>query len=108
MGLTINIYYKGKNGSAHAFAKEMIESGIVEKIRKEKGNIRYEYFYPLDDSETILLIDTWKDQQALDMHHNSKIMSSIEKLREKYDLHMVVERYVQADINDSDVIFMRK
>ena len=45
MSLTINIYYTGKNGSAKAFAKEMISTGIVDAVRNEKGNERYEYFY---------------------------------------------------------------
>ena len=30
MSITINIYYKGENGSARNFAREMIESGIVD------------------------------------------------------------------------------
>lgn len=34
MTLTINIYYTGK--SAQAFAKEMIDSEIVDDIRKER------------------------------------------------------------------------
>lgn len=42
--ITINIYYTGENQSASKFAKEMIDSGLVEKIRKEDGNLRYEYF----------------------------------------------------------------
>lgn len=33
MSLTINIYYTGKNGSAKEFAKEMLNSGLVDKIR---------------------------------------------------------------------------
>ncbi len=36
MTLTINIYYTGKNGSAKAFAKEMIDSEIVDDVRKER------------------------------------------------------------------------
>ena len=44
MAITINIYYSGTNGGAREFAKEMIASGIVEAIRAEKGNSRYEYF----------------------------------------------------------------
>lgn len=50
--ITINIYYKGINGNAKKFALEMISSCIVDKIRNEKGNLRYEYFYPQDDNET--------------------------------------------------------
>lgn len=45
MIITINIYYKGENGSAKNFAMEMIESGTVDAIRNEKGNIRYDYFF---------------------------------------------------------------
>lgn len=94
MSLTINIYYTGTNGSARKFAEEMISSGIVEDIRSEEGNLRYEYFFPMDDTETILLIDCWKDQHALDIHHKSEMMSKIAELRKKYNLRMRVERYI--------------
>ena len=93
MAFTINIYYKGSNGSAKKFANEMINSGIVSEIRSKKGNLRYEYFSPIDDDETILLIDSWENQEALDKHHNSKTMNKIMELRNKYDLHMKVEKY---------------
>ena len=93
MSFTINIYYKGNNGSAKKFANEMISSGIVEEIRSKEGNLRYEYFKPLEDEETILLIDSWKDQESLDAHHKSKTMEKIIELRNKYDLHMKIEKY---------------
>ncbi len=97
MAITVNIYYTGKNGNAVKFAKEMIASGLVNEIRSEKGNLRYEYFLPMDDSETVLLIDSWQDQNALDIHHGLPLMERISALREKYDLHMRVERYVSDD-----------
>lgn len=73
----------------------MTESGLVNKIRAEEGNERYEYFFPLDDPETALLIDRWRDQQALDDHHKSEMMEEIAALREKYALRMRVERYTE-------------
>ncbi len=94
MPITINIYYRGKKGNAKKFAEEMMSSGITDMIKAEDGNIRYEYFIPIDDEETILLIDSWKNQNALDKHHASPMMRQIAKLREKYDLHMDVERYL--------------
>lgn len=95
MSFTVNIYYTGKNGSAKEFAREMTESGLVNKIRAEEGNERYEYFFPLDDPEAALLIDRWRDQQALDDHHKSEMMEEIAALREKYALRMRVERYTE-------------
>ncbi len=107
MPITINIYYTGKNGSARIFAEEMMQSGIVDRIRAEAGNARYEYFFPMDDEETVLLIDSWADQAAIDAHHQSPMMREIIRLREKYDLHMLVERYVPADEPAQDSLFIR-
>ena len=93
MPITVNLYYTGKNGSARAFAREMTDTGVVADIRAEAGNLRYEYFFPMEDPETVLLIDSWADQAAIDAHHASPMMAKLAALREKYDLHMTVERY---------------
>ena len=108
MAITINLRYTGKNGSALEFAKEMMSSGTVDLIRAEKGNLRYEYYQSIDDPETILLIDSWSDQEALDIHHASAMMKTIADLREKYDLHMSVERYISAEDYEADEKFIRK
>jgi len=94
MSITINLYYTGKNGNARKFAEEMVQSGLVERIRAQEGNERYEYFFPMDDPETVLLIDRWKDQEALDIHHKSEMMNEIAVLREKFKLRLRVERYI--------------
>lgn len=87
----------------------MLSEGLVDKIRAEKGNLKYEYFIPFDDIETVLLIDKWESQTALDIHHASPMMNRISELRNKYDLTMTVERFVD-DTNSpkSDEKFIRK
>ena len=110
MAGTINIYYSGVNGNAKKFAEEMVSSGVVHDIRAEEGNLRYEYFFPMDCQETVLLIDSWKDQHSIDVHHASPMMSKITELREKYDLRMKVERYVSDEngVPDVDKAFIRE
>ena len=93
MSITINIYYKGENGNAKKFAREMVSSGIVDRVRAEEGNLKYEYFLPFDDEETVLLIDRWKNEEALDIHHKSEMMKEIADLRVKYNLSMKVEKF---------------
>lgn len=46
------------------------------------------------DEETVLLIDKWKDEEALDRHHKTDMMRQIALLREKYKLSMKVEQYI--------------
>lgn len=110
MAITVNIYYSGTDGNAVKFAEEMLSSGIVDEIRQEKGNLRYDYFFPMNDSETVLLIDSWENQEALDIHHKSPMMGKIIALREKYDLTMKVERYVtdEKGIPEKDKAFIRE
>lgn len=108
MAITINIRYTGINGNAEKFAQEMIASGTVDAIRKEKGNLRYEYYRPIDDPETILLIDAWDSQEALDAHHASPMMNIISDLREKYELHMTAERFISVDAPQSDDKFVKR
>ena len=107
MNITMNLYYTGKDGNALKFVKEMEESGTAAAIRAEKGNLRYEYFVSVDDPETVLLIDSWTDQEALDVHHASAMLNTIARLREKYDLHMKAERYSKSE-QEEDPSFLRK
>ena len=64
----------------------------------------------MEEEETVLLIDSWKDQKSIDIHHASPMMEKITQLREKYDLHMNVERYLSDDteISSADASFIRK
>lgn len=109
MSIVVNLYYTGTDGSARRFAEEMERSGTADLIRKENGNEQYRYFFPMDDPETVLLIDAWRDQAAIDAHHASPMMATIAQLREKYDLHMWVERYVTDEdgIPSTDTQFIR-
>lgn len=108
MSITINLYYTGSGDAARKFAEEMEASGIAEAIRNEGGNLRYEYFFPMNNPETVLLIDSWSSQKALDIHHASPMMAQIAALREKYDLHMKAERYISADTPEVEKRFIRE
>ena len=110
MAITLHLYYTGADGAARRFAGEMISSGTVEKIRREPGNLKYEYYFPMEDPQTVLLIDSWEDQAAIDRHHASPMMGTIAALREKYDLHMKAERFVSDDagVPQKDQAFIKE
>ena len=107
MSLTMNLYYTGENGNARKFAEEMEASGTADRIRAEEGNEKYDYFFSMSDPETVLLIDSWRDQAAIDAHHASPMMATLAALRDKYDLHMRAERYVSVEENEDDKRFLR-
>lgn len=100
--LTINIYYRGKD--AISFMNEMESSGIADAVRAKDGCLRYDYFIPVKEENTVLLIDSWINQEALDEHHKSELMPKIAELRDKYDVHMTVERYEGESDKDKKYI----
>ncbi len=110
MSITVHLFYTGTNGNARRFAEEMEKSGTASAIRDEKGNLGYAYYFPMDDPETVLLIDQWENQEAIDLHHASAMMKTIMDLREKYNLHMRVERLVSdiSGVPDSDAGYIRQ
>ena len=64
----------------------MESSGIAAQIRTVKGCLGYDYFYPADDPDSLLLIDSWENRAALERYHNSPAMKEAEALRKKYGL----------------------
>ena len=108
--ITVHLFYTGRNGSARDFARTMVRRGVVDAIRAEDGNLRYEYYFPMDDPETVLLIDQWRDQAALDRHHASPMMAQIAALREQFDLHMHAERFESdaSGLPEQDLKFIKQ
>lgn len=92
--VTILIHYTGPGDNARRFAEEMTAAGVVARIRSEAGNLGYDYYFPAEDPRTVLLVDRWAGQAALDAHHTSPMMAEIAALREQYGLTMQVERFV--------------
>ena len=73
----MNLYYTGVDGNARKFVEEMESSGTADAIRAEEGNLRYDYFFSAADPETVLLIDSWTSQEAIDAHHATPMMHTI-------------------------------
>ena len=84
-----------------------VELTFLKLDKDEQIIIRYEYFFPMNDPETVLLIDAWENQESIDAHHASPMMQTIMDLREKYDLHMRAERFVSDEMPKSDKGFIR-
>jgi quinol monooxygenase YgiN len=42
----------------------------------------------------VLLVECWKDDDALHFHHNSDDMKKQAELKDKYELALEVKRYV--------------
>ena len=69
MSITMNLYYTGKDGNAQVCGGDGTAGQPDRSARKPEMKIRL--LFPMNDPETVLLIDSWKDQESLDIHHAS-------------------------------------
>lgn len=90
--LTIYVRYIAKKGYGEKFLKEVIENSILEKIRKEEGCIRYDYFISLENRDEILLLELWENENFQKEHMKQDHMKNLKLIKDKYILDTRVEK----------------
>ena len=93
MGVVINVHYRGNGGSARRFVEDMVSEGVLGAVHAEDGCIGYEYFVSFEDPDSIVLIEHWRDEAALDAHTRSENMRRIGSLKDRHCLSATVEKF---------------
>jgi quinol monooxygenase YgiN len=89
--LAILVRYAIKPGKRAEFLKVIQEEGIHAQSKNEKGNVGYDYYYPVDSSEDILLIEKWSNREAWEAHKQASHTQKLQGIKEKYVLSMTPE-----------------
>ena len=79
----VNYYFKN-NEDRDKFYKEAGDAGIISASRNEAGNIRYDYYIPMDADAKIYLLEQWRDQEALDFHCAAEHFAKLQGIKAKY------------------------
>lgn len=93
MTITLNVYYKGKDGSAYRFVEDIVSEGILDDVRAEDGCLGYSYYSSMDDDDVVLLVENWRDGRALNVHSVSPNMARIVALKRRHGLTTDIERF---------------
>lgn len=90
----LHVTYTAKpgEGMARKFVEEL-EQGPALKVRDEKGNICYDYYFNADDSKVVLL-EKWENEDVLAAHMETPQMQEIRSIKEKYIQNSVLEKFI--------------
>jgi quinol monooxygenase YgiN len=91
--IVLNITYIVKPGKREEFYNKVSEEGIPKLSREEPGNMRYEYFTPTEQENELILIEIWRNQDALDGHKEMEHFKKLQALKEEYILDTRFETY---------------
>ena len=95
--IVLNVTYRCKPEQREAFLERILSEGIDEASRAEAGNLGYDYYLPFDDSGDLLLVEHWRDEQALCAHAETPHYAKLKALKPEYVTGTVIERFAADD-----------
>lgn len=92
--VTVIVTYKTLPGKAEAFFKAITENGIAAGVRQEPGNKGYSFYLPLEEKDTLVLIEKWDNEAAADEHGGTENVKKMAAIKPNYVLETVAIRYI--------------
>ena len=91
--IILHVYYRCKSGLAQDFVRAIKESDAQDLVRAEDGCIQYDYTLSLEEPDTVVLLEKWRDSDALAAHMQQPHMETLKELKSRFALDTVIERY---------------
>ena len=91
--IVLNVIFKGKNNSAVDYVKELEQNGMAAHVRQEEGNYKYDYYLPLKESEEVLLVERWENEECLQAHLSTDNIKKMQEIKKKYCIETILEKY---------------
>lgn len=91
--IVLNVTYKCKPELRDEFLEMIMSEGIDVACRAEDGNIKYDYYIPTDGSDDLLLVEKWRDAEALAVHGRQPHFARIGELKGNYVDETVIEKF---------------
>lgn len=82
--MTLYVKYSARPGMAHAFVEEAESSGVADRIRAEKGCLKYDYYYSAKDENVVLLIEQWVQPEDQQVHMTQPHMDTLRQIKSRY------------------------
>ncbi len=91
--IILNVTYKCKPEMREEFLEAIMTEGIDVASRAEEGNIKYDYFIPTDGSDDLLLVEKWRDADALAEHAKQSHYARLKEIKPEFVADTVIERF---------------
>ncbi|MBR5718088.1 MAG: antibiotic biosynthesis monooxygenase [Clostridia bacterium] len=91
--IVLNVTYRCRPGARAGFLERIRVEGIDAASRREEGNIKYDYYFPAEGLDELLLVEKWRDEAALASHAAEPHFKRLGEIKSEYVLETVIERY---------------
>ena len=91
--IVLNVTYRCKPDLRDEFLEKIYTEGIDIASRSEEGNIKYDYYTPVDGSDDLLLLEKWRDAEALDAHGRQPHFARLGELKKEFVIDTIIEKF---------------
>ena len=91
--IILHVTYFCKNGAAEDFVRAVKESGVQALVRAEDGCLQYDYHLSLERSDAVVLLEKWRDSEALAAHLAQPHMDTLKEFKSRFVLDTSIERF---------------
>lgn len=93
--IVLNVTYKCKPDMREQYLEAIKAEGLDAACRAEDGNIKYDYYMSADRCDEMLLVEKWRDAEALALHQQQAHFARIGELKKEFTEETLLEKYVQ-------------
>ena len=91
--IVLNVTYKCKPDKRDDFLAQIISEGIDVACRADEGCVKYDYYFPADGSDELLLLEKWETAEALAKHAAQPHLARLKDLKEVYVDDVILEKF---------------
>ncbi len=91
--IVLNVTYKCKDGMRDEFLEAIMTEGIDVACRAEDGNFKYDYYMSTQDDNEMLLVEHWRDADALAVHQSQAHFKRLGEIKNEFVDETIIEKY---------------
>lgn len=95
--IVLNVTYKCKLSKRAEYLHAIHKEGIDVSSQAEEGCLKYEYYNSTTDDDELLLIEKWKDSEAIDVHKNTEHFKRLGELKAEYVIETTIEKFITEE-----------
>ena len=91
--LTWNVTYHCKSGQRDAFFQALCQLGVRNNSIHEEGNLKYDYFFDAQNTDALLLVESWTSPELQQVHCESEIFAQLQALKAQFCDNVHIDKF---------------
>ena len=88
-----NVTYHCKPGQRDAFFQALCQLGVRNNSIHEEGNLKYDYFFDAQNTDALLLVESWTSPELQQVHCETEIFAQLQALKAQFCDNVHIDKF---------------